>query len=58
MNFARTAQYKNSAIPYIQRRLNENSKNIAEAAARGPGCRPAMGGSPGPGGAAQARRPG
>ena len=56
VNFARTAQYKNSAIPDIQRRLNENSKNIAEAAARGPGCLPARGSGPEASGAA--RRPG
>ena len=58
VNFARTAQYKNSAIPDIQRRLNENSKNIAEAAERGPGCRSARGSGPETGGAARARRPG
>ena len=28
VNFARTSQYKNSAIPYIQRRLNEYSQTL------------------------------
>ena len=37
VNFARTAQYKNSAIPYIQRKLNENSRRVAEDGASGPG---------------------
>ena len=58
VNFARTAQYKNSAIPYIQRRLNENSRSVAEAGASGPGCRRAGGTGQGAGGGAQARRPG
>jgi hypothetical protein len=58
VNFARTAQYKNSAIPYIQRRLNDNSKITEEAAAGEPGCRRAGGSGQGAGGAAQARGPG
>ena len=58
MNFARTAQYKNSAIPYIQRRLNEHAKHSAEAAARVSDRRRAEGRGQGPGGAAQARGPG
>ena len=48
VNFARTTQYRNSAIPYIQRSLNEHSKS-------GPGWR---GAGVGGGGAGQARGPG
>ena len=37
VNFARTSQYKNSAIPYVQRRLNEHAKKLeAEAGVRTP----------------------
>ena len=48
VNFARTTQYRNSAIPYIQRSLNEHRKS-------GPGCRQAGGAGRGAG---QARMPG
>ena len=48
VNFARTTQYRNSAIPFIQRSLNEYSKS-------GLGCQRAGGGGRGAG---QARMPG
>ena len=58
VNFARTAQYKNSAIPDIQRRLNEYTSHHAEAAEGVPGGRRAGASGQGAGGAAQARGPG
>ena len=54
-NFARTAQYKNSANPDIQSRLNEYTSHHAEAAEGVPGGRrPGVSGQ-GAGGDAQAR---
>ena len=57
VNFARTVQYKNSAIPFIQRKLNENSRSVAEARASGASCGRAVGSGQGAGGGAQARGP-
>lgn len=55
VNFARTSQYKNSAIPYIQRRLNEHSQDVEK---HGPGYRRAGGRDRAAGGQGQARKPG
>ena len=55
VNFARTAQYKNSAIPYMQRCLNEHSQAVE---ASGPGYRAAGGSGRAAGGQGQARGPG
>ena len=53
VNFARTAQYKNSAIPDIQRRLNEYTSHHAEAAEGVPEGRRPGGSGQGAGGDAQ-----
>ena len=51
-----STQYKNSAIPDIQRKLNKYSKLSAKTTERGPTCRQAGGSDLGSGGGAQARR--
>ena len=56
VNFARTSQYKNSAIPYIQRRLNEYSQTLEASGASGPGHRRAGERGRAAGGQGQARR--
>ena len=58
VNFARTCQYKNSAIPYIQRRLNEHSQTDEASGASGPGRRRAGGSGRKVGGQGQASGPG
>ena len=58
VNFARTSQYKNSAIPYIQRRLNEHSQALEASGSSGPDRQPAGGRGQAAGGQGQARRPG